>query len=1113
MPMTYDVPNFLTTDVNAAPEAPDPPSPTFGATVGAAFRQYNTIGSAAFNIYNFSGVDNAPDPTYNAWDEIKGTPYVEHWKDFAASNNTRYTTALKNQIDQENEDKRTLAASGWTGTFTGMGAGIVDPTLLVPIGGEVTAAKSGYSLGKAALRGGVAGGALIGTQETALQATQETRPASESAVNIGGGIILGSLLGAGAHALLTPAEEKVGLSGYNALNDPNVNRVPSMADGGAATARQFSTDDLSVAGSAAEVAAKAWKFNPSLRLNASPSKVVRQVAQQLSENSMYQTIHAEGETLGSAVETAAQSLYRSRMGLAEQKVNDIFAEMKQSGIAMPRADFNTAITEAGINGDIHPSGNEFVNRAAKALRETVIDPYHNEGVTEGTFDPEEKVKFAKSYWPRTYNTRAIEADEGNFKTTVADYVEQSLQRGYEGETKALARKVADLEGARDLNISVDEKVPTPEEELARKAEIDTEIRKLTAEHNARWAERENVGGKPGFREMSLDIADQAFDKVTGRNYGNELTVDPMYATPLERGPFKTRTLPVPDEVLHENGWMEQDALRLANNYARTVGADNELTRAFGDPQMKDQFIALKNDYRELRKAASKERPPAYADELDTLRAQKDAIDSGKGSSGNLDVSNFDAKRLAELEALDAKRISQSGKDIKQLSALERRDKSDLMALRDLQRGTYMMRENNSHYGRTVRALNHFNFIRLLGGVVRASLSDLYRPAMVHGLGRYLNEGIGPLITNMEAVNLGRAEARQLGVAVNRLLHHRVMSFAELADPYARGNAFERFMENTTKWGAKWSGIDLWNDTVEGMSAQMSMNEILSGKISERKAAFLGISPDVMAEIKNQFAVHGETQDTIHLAHTEDWDQTPQGQNALRAFRNAVIKDTNRTIVRPGYGDEPLMMHGPTGRLLLQFKSFTMASHAKVLVAGLQESKARFVSGLVGMTALGIISTVLREWGGGRDRWEKFKQSASNPGYVIGEGLDNGGIFTIPIEVGNDVEKVSRAANFSFNPIKTPLLAAGEVVSPGSSMQGQSTRFKGGGGLDPGILGPTAGLVFNTFPAVAQGAKGLATGRPLTLKQKRAAASLVPFNSYPGFHAALQATTGDSPYLR
>ncbi len=103
-----------------------------------------------------------------------------------------------------------------------------------------------------------------------------------------------------------------------------------------------------------------------------------------------------------------------------------------------------------------------------------------------------------------------------------------------------------------------------------------------------------------------------------------------------------------------------------------------------------------------------------------------------------------------------------------------------------------------------------------------------------------------------------------------------------------------------------------------------------------------------------------------------------------------------------------------------------------------------------------------------------------------------GLFTIPFERSNTVEKLTQPSGFSFNPIKTPMMAA----FPGRSQQGQSTRFMS---RDPltAVLGPSAGL-----PMTAARALG---------GDFKSASQLMPFGTYPGMREAIQAIAGDSPY--
>ncbi|WP_394658725.1 hypothetical protein [uncultured Novosphingobium sp.] len=118
------------------------------------------------------------------------------------------------------------------------------------------------------------------------------------------------------------------------------------------------------------------------------------------------------------------------------------------------------------------------------------------------------------------------------------------------------------------------------------------------------------------------------------------------------------------------------------------------------------------------------------------------------------------------------------------------------------------------------------------------------------------------------------------------------------------------------------------------------------------------------------------------------------------------------------GDVPLFAHTPLGKALLQFKTYNLASHQRVLLRGMQEGRAQFTSMMVGMTSVGLLSAWLRAYAVGGERYERFKTAAENPGYLLGEALDASGFFALPIEAAATVDTMT-----SFNPIKDPLMAA------------------------------------------------------------------------------------------
>lgn len=1313
---------------DAAPAEPDVARPGFVDTVAAAFRQDNTLVSTAQFLQDITGFGDDYDRNYSAWDEIKGTPYEDHWSAFVSSNSAAETAMLRERIDRENDDRRTLAAAGLGGVFASMGASILDPSILIPVGGQLKASASGgFSLTRSALSAARAG--LVGSAatEAILQGTQETRPLTDSLVTIGTSTVLSGLLGAGSAAFFTRAEEKAaGRALARLIDDGGEGGAPGSV--GAAAVNDLTTADLSVAGGAANSVAEATRFiSPNQRANFRASARARQFTQELSENTLYQDMHAAGRSTGAAVETAARSRVNSLMLQGMQAHNDLFSNMKKAGINMSRQEFEEAVGRAMRRGDT--GDNDFVSQAAQAWRKRVFDPFKDEAIDMGLLPPDVSTDTAASYFSRLWNKERLTAQEPEFKQRVTDYYENIVRQDYEGSVESLAKRQARLEQEiADLRMTPDERVETLnrlkaagkaldeanpevvdrvslindlrryakaadeagntngakiardqiavleaeggdalknykaerrklrsrfkrvdlnyagmteradkiltaiddveernlrslsrvvqkgrklEREMARltpkalasriedlrmsftkladeakgavdragkalydnagkaqknpdgaeafdaatKAKIEKEIarqqaradrlesialrletaenfdpamtmvelkksvddlvmeashtslerggkierlkerlsrldpklidervkaleaahKRLGLEHNGRWATKMDVdSASPSFRQAAREIADDVFDKLTGRNHGDNASANPEYMTPISRGPMKDRTFNVPDELIED--FLEDNALTVAERYSRTMASEIELTRRFGRADMRDQLDEIKFDYDRIRQQIN-----SAADDAEARKILKGIVgrDVPKTREAMLKFLRDDEKGAVH----------------------------DLMGVRDLIRGTYKATENASNYGRTVRGLMAFNYVRSMGGALAANLTEVYRPAMVHGLRRYFGQGLAPLVTNMKAVKMSIKEAQLAGQVTERVLQNRMMSLGEIGDPYRQGTAMERLLQNGSRVASKWNGLVYWTDAMKSISSVMSQNRILEGALKgkdTRLLAYLGIDTRMSKRVAAQFAEHGEVLDGVHVANTEAWAD----DEAVRAFRAAVSKDVDSIIVTKSVGDVPLFANTPTGKLLLQFRNYSLAAHQRVTLRAMQEAPHRFVTGIVAMTSLGMLAATLRAWRGGEDSWRKFEESASNPGYLIGEGLDMSGLFALPVEVGNTVEKV-QPFGFSFNPIKAPLRAAGKLVNPESSMQGGSVRFSQRGPWGA-VLGPSFGLGEDLVTA-SQLPAAAASGK-VTKKQKRSAARVVPFNSYLGLREMLQAMQGDSPYL-
>jgi len=630
----------------------------------------------------------------------------------------------------------------------------------------------------------------------------------------------------------------------------------------------------------------------------------------------------------------------------------------------------------------------------------------------------------------------------------------------------------------------------PEKVRAKEAELREAALKAERDYNSRWIGFQDEDGS--FTTAGRDIGADVYDKLIGLDsqVGASQALSNIGLSPLKRGPLKDRTYQIPDELIEE--FLESDIEEIASIYGRTMAGDVELTRQFGSADMAAQIDEIVANYRELKDAAG-----AAATGKQALAALPDDLASAYEGP---------VTRNKVLEFLDKS---------------ERSDLDDIKATRDLVRGTYKAAENASTMGGIARNLGAYNYLRLMGGVLLANLTETVRPAMVVGWKPYLAEGIGPLLTNLKAIKLSVKDAQMFGVATERWGQNRLIDVGEIGDPMRRGTPFDRMAGNLVNTASRWSGLVYFTDAMKGISSVLVqnriINSILDGK-NDRLISFLEISPANAERIAEQFRLHGQTNGNTRIANLDRWTDG----EALRAYGAAVRKDVNSIIVTKAVGDVPLFANEPAGKILLQFRSYMLASHQKVLMRGMQESKTNFLSGMMGMTVVGMMAAYLRAWRGGDERRRKFEEAASNPGYLIGEGLDLSGVFAIPFEAANTTEKLLKGVSsdlagtgmegVSLNPIKTPLMLGGKLINRDASMQGSSTRFANVD-AEGALLGPSANLLGDIARGPLATASALATGQTPTEAELRSTKKLMPFAGYPGVHEMLQVLTGDSPYLQ
>jgi len=407
------------------------------------------------------------------------------------------------------------------------------------------------------------------------------------------------------------------------------------------------------------------------------------------------------------------------------------------------------------------------------------------------------------------------------------------------------------------------------------------------------------------------------------------------------GPFKERSFKIPDTLVEP--FLENDIETLGARYLKQTAPDIELTKRFGDVEMKAEIKKIEQDYDFLMQEAKTEK------ERLKLAKQREA------------------------------------------------DIRDISAMRDRIRGIYNVSDPNNIWVRMQRVARDLNYMRLLGGVVAASIPDVARVVGAEGIAKTFSKGLKPLVTNLSTFKMAAREAKLYGVGIDALMNGRAEVIADVADYAKGGTAFERGVRAAAN---KFSQINLMNHWTSGIKQLHAVtvqtrigDELAKGKYDKRLGQ-LGITEADAKNIAGELARHGRKQDGVWIWNTKDWDS----QDLAMMWGAALRKESDRVIIMPGQ-EKPLFMSTEAGKTIFQFKTFMFSATQRILLSSLQAQDKHFIQGLIGMVSMGMLSYAFKQW-------DARRPISDDPKAWIAEGIDRSGVLGILMEMNNTMEKIS-----------------------------------------------------------------------------------------------------------
>ncbi|HBN5914065.1 hypothetical protein Q4R60_13955 [Morganella morganii] len=997
----------------------------------AAFRIDNSVGSliATIPFNQFEAVEG-----YNPFEDDNALAGYEDYADaFIHSQSPLETSAIKQRIDRQIQDRKLLAEAGGAGFTSSLAMGVIDPinvaATFIPGGLAVRGGSVARTAGTLALSN--AGAGVL--SETALSATQETRTLTESALNVAFDATLGGVMGSAIQLVKNrgalAAKFRNDVIGEQQTQPQNIpNNIPGDRSIGAAEVFDTTLEQEAIKGPS--FVNRTMNVSPVGRVAQSPSKITRQVNQQLAENNFTYAKNEEGIASFGAVETAVRR-FDALVYKQVESTRDYYKQYKQAArtggdTRMSHIEFSEAVGDAMRNGDQHAI--QQVAEAARAIR-PIVEQTKNHMVELGILREGVKVTTAESYFPRIYKFDKILSDRSEFKKVIADWLGETNQIAVNKAQGSLDKAVAGIERAENARPAAEKlgaEIREAESWSGKKTELLSEVDKNIRLIGEKQAVADELSALKGLEKQTkkqakrqaqlerklsaIDSAEQTLPKLQRhleildkpRQFRNEYARLSRHANSLTR--FDRR---------------RQAAMRRMEPMAREeleAAADDIINKIIGAPAgiVPGELIP---DGLTKHAGFTKAR---------TLNIPDERIKDFLESDVNYVMENYIRQVAPEIELTkrfgrvdmdgqikaiteDYNRLISEAATPKERAKLEKRRESDLRdirAMRDRLLGTYgAPQDPASFFVRAGRVARHVNFLRLLGGMTISSLPDMARPIMQHGL-RSALKPLGKMMTDISKMRIAKADLREMGIGLEYALSSRSKVIADLNDPYSRRSFLERGLEWSSQKFGNFTLMNQYTDTMKMWSGLITQSKVLNAanavaggkKLSKKeitKLAHIGIDESMLRRIADQYSRHGEDLDGLLTGHSHMWDD----RVVREAFQSAILKDVRTTVITPGIGDTPLMMSSELGKIVMQFKTFFFATHNRALVSGIQSGDASFYYGALLQVGLGSLVYVLKSMMAGRE-------INTDPANLVKEGLDWSGMMGWLGEPNNVLENLS-----------------------------------------------------------------------------------------------------------
>lgn len=734
-------------------------------------------------------------------------------------------------------------------------------------------------------------------------------------------------------------------------------------------------------------------------------------------------------------------------------------------------------------------------RTLRPLPEPLAGITDDSSVLVGAYGLE---KLGKKYGPIPL-IRLANSMSATARRWIDDFANNNLYRAGNAEGVA-SRQAADIERSMWM-AKVKTQYIDPIEELAGKYAKSLaddgervnfqQMRKWFMEETAKAARRGGVHVVPEIQKAAK-IAREGFDfsgsRAAKAGVIRELVESGAAATDAEALAYVTRRWD-PKKIQANRSEFVQ---RLANSFRRETPELTEadaLARAertatkLSNPEYVDDSIGSAKQSSSLKERILTIDETEFEDFLDNDISEllsRNAFQLSRETAwverfGSRDMSKIKAQVNADYQELIAKASGPKEQQVlmKQLEG----DLKDMEALKNRYFGAHA-RYLGEGWRTASQAVLMYQTTRLLGGVLLSSLADVARPIYFYGVQRY-GSSFGTIAADFKKFNATRKAMRKFGVAAEAATNNRVAQLSELLQENINGNRVNKSLQWMVDKFGKATFITQWTTMMKDMTGILAQDFILEnsdkwikGTITKKdiqKLAMLGIDENMARRIVRESQEHAWDHDGVFLTTLDEWVD----QEAAETVQRAILKSVDTTINTPNLATKPLMtgLDDSITKMVLQFKSFSFASHVQTLIPALQQNDGAAYSGMLATLGLGAVVVYAKAAASGQKPPEDLKG-------LIYQATEASGLVALPMLMMQTMDKALGTG-----------VAADLTGGTGTYKKFQETNWMG-------LLGgPTAGQAVDAVTSAGRVINTITgDGQGITMKDVRNARSFIPFQN-------------------